>query len=327
MTKIYYDKDANLEVIKEKVIAIVGYGNQGRAQALNMRDSGIKKIIVGSRSDDSLKIAEKDGFPVFPIEDAAKKADILFLLIPDEVAPQIYEEQIAPNLKKGCAVNFSSGYNISFKHIQPSSDVDVIMVGPRMIGEGVRELFQSGEGFPSFIAVEQDSSGSAWPIALAIAKAIGSTKKGAIQVSFNDETYLDLMTEQATLPLIYAVFTEAYSYLVEMGHPEEAVLMELYLSKEPAVLLEKAAEFGLFKQFKFHSNTGQYGQLTRYETVDKKHIREFMATQYKMIKSGSFSLEWEKEQKSGLSNFRKFQNASYENEISKAEERVKEKLK
>ncbi len=326
MTKIFYDKDANVDLVQKKVIAIIGYGNQGRSQALNLRDSGIKNVIVGSRNDESWNTANKDGFPVFSIDEAAAKADILFLLIPDEVAPQIYEEKIAPHLKKGDVINFSSGYNITFKHIQPSDEVDVIMVAPRMIGRGVRELYQSGEGFPTFVAVQQDSSGSAWDITLALAKAIGSTKKGAIQVTFNDETYLDLMAEQATWPLIYAVFTEVYKYQVEMGHPEEAVLMEMYLSKEPAVMMEKAADIGLFKQLPFHSHTSQFGQLTGFAKTDKSFIQKFIVSQYEKITSGMFATEWEKEQKSGLVKFEELRNAAFNNEMSKAEERVKERL-
>lgn len=326
MGTIYYDKDADISIIKKKVVAILGYGNQGRSQALNLRDSGIENIIVGSRKDSSWNDANEDGFKVYSIEEATKLADIIFLLIPDEVAPAIYNEKVAPNLEKGNVVNFSSGYNITFNHIIPAKDLDIIMVAPRMIGKGVRELYQNKEGFPSFVAVNQNASGKAWDITLALAKGIGSTKKGAIEVEFNDETYLDLMSEQAIWPLVYSVFTEAFKYQVSMGHPEEAVLMELYLSKEPAVMMEKAADVGFFKQMPYHSNTSQYGQLTGFEKADKSAIKEFIASQYDKIKSGVFAQEWDKEMKNDLKQFKKMQKDVFSSEMNLAEERVKEKL-
>ena len=327
MAKVYFDSDANVEIVKDKVIAIIGYGNQGRAQALNMRDSGVKNIIIGSRQDESWDTANQDGFKTYSIEKACEKADIVFMLLPDEVAPEIYKKQIAPYLEKGNVINFSSGYNITYKYIQPSKDVDVIMVGPRMIGKGVREMFERGEGFSSFVAVAQDASGNAWDITLALAKAMGSTKKGAIEVTFNDETYLDLMSEQATWPLIMAVMNEVHSYLVEEGHPEEAVLMELYLSKEPSYMMEKMADVGLFKQLPFHSNTSQYGQLSRYQTIDNSYIKEFIKKQYSRIENREFAEEWHKEQLNGLALLDKLKEEAFNSDISLSEARVKGKLK
>jgi len=324
MTKIYYDKDADLSYLKDKVVTFVGYGNQGRAQALNMRDSGIENIIVGNIDDEYKQKAIADGFETYDIATACKKGDIMFILIPDEVAPEVYKKDIEPNLEAGNVLNFASGYNITYKFIEPPKDVDVIMVAPRMIGQGVRELYK--EGFPTFVAVEQNASGKAKEIALAIAKAIGSTKKGAIETTFNDETYLDLIAEQATWPLILSVLTEVYKFEVEMGHPEEAVLMELYVSKEPAIMLEKMADIGIFRQLPLHSHTSQYGQLTRFETVDKGYIREFIKKQYENIKSGRFAREWKLEQDSGLPVFKKALDEAFNCELSKAEIRLKKNL-
>ena len=161
MANIYYDQDANLELVTDKVVAIIGYGNQGRAQALNMRDSGVKKIIIGSREDGSYEQAIEDGFEVFPIADACKKADIIFMLLPDEFAPKIFEESIVPGLEEGNIINFASAYNITFHKIVPPKFVDVVMAAPRMIGDGVRELYVRGEGSPAFVGVAQDASGMA----------------------------------------------------------------------------------------------------------------------------------------------------------------------
>jgi ketol-acid reductoisomerase len=328
MSKIYYDEDANLDLVIDKTIAIIGYGNQGRAQALNMRDSGVKNIIVGSRKDASFDQANDDGFRVYSIAEASKKADIIFLLIPDEVAPEIFKAEIEPNLGSGNIINFASGYNITFEKITPPSYVDVVMAAPRMIGQGVRELYQSGKGFPAFVAVAQDFSGQALEFGKALCKAIGSTKEGAIEVNFNDETFLDLMSEQATWPIIYQVFLEAFKLQVEMGHPEEAVLMEMYLSKEPAVMLEKAVDVGFFKQLSFHSHTSQYGQLTGVNTVDTKMIRDFLKSQYEKISSGKFANEWDKEQKeNSLKTLKKLKEEALNCEFANAEDRLKARLR
>lgn len=319
MGKIFYDKDANLDVVKDQVVAIIGYGNQGRAQALNMRDSGVKRIIVGSIRDKSYNQAVEDGFEVMPIEEAAKECDIIFMLVPDEVAPEIYTQQIEPHLKSGDTVNFSSGYNINFKHIVPRKDLDIILVAPRMIGDGVRQLYVDGLGFPSFVCVWQDASAQAKEKALGLAKAIGSTKQGAIEATFADETILDLMTEQGIWPIIYHVFTSAFELYLEKGHPVEASLMELYMSREPAVMMERAADMGLFKQLPLHSRTSQYGQLSRYKQFDPSQIKQFLADQYDKIESGQFADEWAKEQESGCENLDSMREEAFADKLSEAE--------
>lgn len=328
MTNIYYEEDADLGLIADKVVAIIGYGNQGRAQALNMRDSGVKHIIIGSRKDSSYDQANEDGFKVYSIEDASAKADIIFMLLPDEVAPEIYNAQIAPHLKNHCIVNFASAYNISFKRIVPAKNIDVIMVAPRMIGKGVRELYVKGEGSPAFVGVHQDASGKALDYAKALCKAIGATRKGAIEVTFDDETCLDLMAEQGTWPIIYNVFMEAFKLQVEMGHPEEAVLMEMYMSKEPAVMMEKAAEVGLFRQLPFHSHTSQYGQLIGFDAVDNREIKAFLRDRYDRIKNGVFAKEWDDEQKkNNCADLAALEEKAFDCVITKAEDRLKARLK
>lgn len=326
MGKIYYDQDGDISYVKDKTIAIIGYGNQGRSQALNMRDSGVKNIIVGSVRDESWTVANNDGFPVYPIGEAVKKSDILFILIPDEVAPDIYKNDIEPNISSGNVLNFSSGYNITYGHIKPASDLDVIMVAPRMIGKGVRETYQNGTGFPTFVVVQQDASGYAKNIAIALAKALGSTKAGAIEVTFNDETYLDLMSEQGVWPLIMSVITEAYNLYIEKGHSPEAALTELYLSKEPAVMMEKMADMGLFKQLPLHSRTSQYGQLSRFNKVDTTYIRSFLNEQYNSIQSGKFAEEWETVKGNDLKEFNELKENAFESNISIAEGEVKQRL-
>lgn len=326
MSKIYYDKDGDLSFVTDKTIAIIGYGNQGRSQALNMRDSGVENIVIGSVRDESWTQANEDGFPVLSIAEASKQADIVFILIPDEVAPGIYEEDIEPNLKAGDVLNFSSGYNITFGYITPREDLDVIMVAPRMIGEGVRETYVNGTGFPAFVVVQQDASGNAKDIALGLAKAMGSTKAGAIEVTFNEETYLDLMSEQAVWPMIMNVMNEAFRFFTEKGFAAEAILTELYLSKEPAVMLEKMADVGLFKQLPMHSRTSQYGQLSRFGQVDTAPIRKFLEEQYEGITSGDFAREWQAVLDDDLKEYEAMKEQAFQNDISAAEARVKKNL-
>ncbi len=327
MAKIYYDNDARMEILFNKTIGFIGYGNQGRSQALNLKDSGIKNVIIGSRRGTSFDRAANDGFQVFSIHETSQKADILFILIPDEVAPEIYKQDIEPFLTQNKVLNFSSGYNVTFNRIIPPKHTDVIMVAPRMIGEGVRELYVSGEGYPAFVSVRNNASGNARDIAIAIARAIGATKKGAIEVTFEDETFLDLIAEQATWPLIISVLTEIYRYAIEMGHPEEAVLIELYMSGEPAVMMEKMATIGFFKQLSMHSHTSQYGQLSRCEKVDKNYIRNFIKEQYEYIRNGNFATEWDREKKNNLAELKNLLSRANNSGLSVAEERVFTKLK
>jgi ketol-acid reductoisomerase len=322
MTKIYYDHDADQGLLEGRRIGIIGYGNQGSAQAMNMRDSGVNEILIGTARDETFDKAVSDGFRVMDIAEVALQSDIIFMLIPDEIMPRVYREQIEPHLSPGKVLNFASGYNITFRQIVPPGHVDVIMVAPRMIGDGVRNLFLRKKGFPAFLAVEQDASGIARNIALALAKAIGATRMGTIEVTFRDETMLDLLAEQAIWPMILSVLTEAYEFEVEKGHPAEASLVELYISREPAYLFEKMAEKGFYKQMPFHSHTSQYGQLSRAESLDKGFIRKTLEDAYFYIDSGGFAREWKAEQEKGMPEFRRLMDKALKSAISRNEEKL-----
>ncbi len=300
MARIFYDSDADPGRLEGRTVAIVGYGNQGRAQALNMRDSGVRNILVGSIHDESWQKAEADGFSPVPIAQAAQQADIIFMLIPDEVAPEVYRQEIEPHLGPGKTLNFASGYNVTFGHISPPEEVDVVMVAPRMIGEALRSLYVDGRGAPCFVDVHRDASGNAWDYCLAIARAIGCTRSGALEVSTEHETWMDLLAEQGIWPLILGVFISAFELEVEVGIPPEAILLEMYVSGEPAEIMERAAEMGLFEQLKLHSRTSQYGQTSRLEELDRKGINEFLREAlFDRIRSGRFDEEWTRAQRSG----------------------------
>ena len=297
MARWFFDDDGDLGFLDGKTVGIFGYGNQGRSQALNMRDSGVT-VVVGSRSDTSADQAREDGFEVLPLEEAAERADILFILVPDEVMPQIVAEYIEPGLKAGNALVFASGYNIHFKKIQPAADLDILMIAPRMIGRGVREKFVDGTGFPSLVAVHQDATGNAQNVLIALSKAIGSTRMGVIESSFEEETVVDLFAEHQGF--LHAV-RRAYEALTEAGCSPEAVMLELYASGELREAADYMAEQGLFEQLKLHSRTSQYGQLAygrptpEEEEADKDRLRTVIAR----IKDGRFAEKWTQVQADG----------------------------
>jgi ketol-acid reductoisomerase len=297
MTKIYHDVDADLDTLSDQTTAIIGYGNQGRSQALNLRDSGLV-VIVGNVRDAALERAEADGFGVFPIAEASRRADVVSMLIPDEVMPAVYREHVAPQLSPGNLVSFASGYNVAFDLIRPAADLDVVLLAPRMIGLGVRDGFVSGRGFPSFVGVHQDASGTARARMLALAKGIGSTRAGCIEMSMHDEASLDLFTEQAFAPAFGRVMMTAVDLLVEAGYPPEAVLLELLLSGEFAYSLEKIREIGMMKQMDLHSRTSQYGSMTRAARfLDLGGpIKGKMTAVLDEIRSGAFAKEWSEAQ-------------------------------
>jgi ketol-acid reductoisomerase len=307
--RVYHDEDADLGILEDQRVAVIGYGNQGRAQALNLHDSG-QEVVIGNREDDYAVRAREDGFSVLPIARAAAGASIVMLLIPDEVAPVVFEEDIAPHLAERDVLSFASGYNVAFGFITPPSDVDVVLVAPRMIGAGVRDLYVAGRGFPSFIGVAQDRSGRAREIALALAKGIGSTRYGVIEVTFAQEAELDLFTEQCFGPAFGQVLMSGVNLLLEEGYPPEAVLLELYMSGEFAYTLAKIAELGMIEQSALHSGTSQYGSLTRGLRFMLPELRTRMLEGLEEIRSGKFAQEWAAEKEAGCPTLKAVREAA-----------------
>ena len=323
--RIYHDHDADLHLLEARRIAVLGYGNQGRAQALNLRDSGLE-LIVGNREDEYAGRAREDGFPVLPIEQAAAGGDVVMLLIPDEVAAELFEEQIAPHLDSGDVLVFASGYNVAFDLLTPPPGVDVVLVAPRMIGAGVRDLYAAGCGFPSFIGVAQDHSGQAKEIALALAKGIGSTRTGAVEVTFAQEAELDLFTEQCFGPAFGQVLTTAVDLLLEEGYPPEAVLLELYMSGEFAYTLGKIAELGLVGQSALHSRTSQYGSMSRGMRFILPDLRTKMQEGLDEIRSGQFAQEWAAEQQAGTPTLNVLKEAARSLPLHRLEQELRQAL-
>ncbi|MEA3255266.1 MAG: ketol-acid reductoisomerase [Candidatus Altiarchaeota archaeon] len=315
MVKPYYDEDADLGVLEGKTIAVIGYGNQGSAQAQNMRDSGLN-VVIGSIKDSSYDSAVEAGFDVMPIDEAAKKADIIHILIPDEFQADTYREDILPNLKEGNALMFSHGFNIRFKCITPPENIDVFMVAPKGPGILVRQTYVDGFGTPSLIAVEQDYTGKAKETVLALAKAIGSTRAGVLETSFTEETETDLFGEQVDLcggatELIKASF----DILVENGYqPELAYFEVLHELKLITDLIQKG---GLEYMWTCVSNTAEYGGRTRGRKVIDERVRENMRGILRDIQSDKFAEEWINECKSGMPNLKKMREEDSELQIEK----------
>lgn len=319
---IYKERDGNITLVKNKTVAFIGYGNQGRSQALNLRDSGIS-VIVGNREDEYRDRIKKDGFPLFHINEAAAKGDVIFILLPDEDMPEAYELHIEPNLRAGQTLVFASGYNIAFNLIKPRANVDVVMIAPRMIGIGVRERFLSGEGFFSFIGVHQDTSGNALQTALALAGAMGALK-GAVDVTFKEEAMLDLFNEQAFGPAFGRVLLDAIDVLVSNGLPTAAVLIEMYMSEEMAYTYRKMAQVGVVKQMEFHSHTSQYGAMSRGIRYAKLGIKKLMQKSFNEIESGQFAKEWQS--KSAKLKFKAIKHFAARQKINQIEQEVRDAL-
>ncbi len=323
MAKFYFDDDADLKYIEGKTVAIIGYGNQGRSQALNLRDSGVQ-VIVGSPSDNSAKRAKDDDFEVYSIAEASQKADILFMLLPDEVMPSVYEESIAPHLRPHMVLNFSHGYNIHYKKIVPPKDVDIILIGPRMIGQYVRETFVNGTGYPSLVAVGQDGSGNAHNVMLALSKGIGTTRMGAIESFFREETEVDLFSEQSG---DFYVMKNMFEALVEAGYDPDVVIMEMYASGELSEIFAAVRDIGLAHQLKLHSRTSQYGQVvTARKFSDESAIKQQFTDVINHIKSGDFEKEWDEEEKSEYKQLIKGTNEILKHPLQNTENRVYKKL-
>ena len=323
---IYYDDDASVDLLDGQTIAIIGYGNQGRSQALNLRDSGVSDVIVGNREDGSWETARSDDFEVYSMGEAAQRADIVLLLIPDEVMPAVYESSIEPELDTGDAVSFASGYNITYDFIDPKDGLDVIMVAPRMIGQAVRDTYESGEGAPALVAVEQDATGNAQARALAVAKGIGATRSGAIESTFEQETIVDLLSEQAMGPILFNAMRAKYEVELAAGIPPEIILTELYLSREAEHTRRKMAEMGLVGQLSLHSQTSQYGQLSQSQEFSHDALKDFVEDRFEEIMDGTFAREWKCEQAAGYPSFKRLMETARQSDFIQDEQRTMERL-
>ncbi len=277
---------------------MLGYGNLGRPIALNLRDSGLR-VLIGNIPDSYAVQANADGFETVTIAEAARRSEILLMLLPDEAMADTYAQAVSPTLKPGDMLVFTSGYNVAFGFIEPPPFIDTVLIAPRTIGAGVREGYLSGHGYLSFVAVEQDASGQAWPLTLALAKALGSLRLGALEMTFKQEAELDLFNQQAFLPALHNLLLTAADLLIKEGYPPEAALLDLYVSGELSYTLSKAAELGFMDMLRMHSLTSQYGMLSRAERFAEPKLRRQMEITLDEIRGGKFAQEWAAEYASG----------------------------
>ncbi|EGO00490.1 hypothetical protein SERLA73DRAFT_181112 [Serpula lacrymans var. lacrymans S7.3] len=333
--RIFYDADADLSLLDGKNIVFLGFGKQGSAQAQNLRDTGIpnEQITIANVKDSFADEARAKGFNVeHDFSKAAEIADVLFILIPDQVQPGVFNNKFFPKMKDTAVIVVASGYNVFFNLLKFKPQQDVVMVAPRMIGSSVRSLYQKGRGFPCFISVEQDGTGNGLPIALALSRGIGATKAGAIASSAREETAMDLFAEQALWPNIIMMFREAFNVLKEAGCSDEALCYEMWMSKEPAEIFERAADDGFIAQLKHHSTISQYGQLSGSLKLEGTSTREhFKDILYNQVLNGkfckAFSLIEEDLEKEGAENpLNELYRRSEETELAQAEKRVRARL-
>src|SRR5512140_3346935 len=302
--RVYYDRDADLARILDKKIAIVGYGSQGRAHALNLKDSGISNIVVALRPGSATaKKVEADGLPVKSVAEAAAWADAIMILAPDELQRGIYREEIAPNIRDGAALLFAHGLNVHFKLIEPKASIDVLMVAPKGPGHTVRGEYQKGGGVPCLIAVEQNATGNALDLGLAYASAIGGGRSGIIETNFREECETDLFGEQAVLcGGLTHLIQAGFETLVEAGYAPEMAYFECL--HEVKLIVDLMYEGGIANMRYSISNTAEYGDITTGPRIitdeTKKELKRVLAD----IQSGQFTSDWIRECKAGQPKFK-----------------------
>ncbi len=320
--KVYTDKDADLGFFKDKTIAVLGYGSQGHAHALNLKDSGVNVIIGLYKGSKSAAVAQKQGFKVVETAEAVRQADVIMVGLPDMKQADIYEQDIAPNLTKGKTLLFSHGLAVHFGLIKLPADVDCIMVAPKGPGHMVRRLYQEGKGMPALIAVAQDKSKKAKKTALAWAKGIGSTRAGVLQTTFKEETETDLFGEQAVLCGGASALVQAgFETLVEAGYQPEMAYFECL--HELKLICDLMYESGIAGMRFSISETAKFGDITRGPRVINAKTKVEMKKILKEIQSGKFTKEWVKEYKGGLKNYNKLLKAGEKHAIEKTGERLR----
>jgi len=316
MAKIYYEKDADLNVLKGKKVAVIGYGSQGHAQALNLRDSGIEVIVSELEGTPNYELALEHGFKPVDVAFAAKDAEIIQILIPDDAQAAIYRSHIVSQMAPGKTLLFSHGFNIHFNQIVPPKDVDVIMVAPKGPGHLVRREYERGAGVPSLIAVFQDFSGQAKQTALAYAKGIGATRAGVIETTFKEETETDLFGEQVVLcGGVSELVRAGFETLVEAGYQPEIAYFECL--HELKLIVDLCYEGGINYMRYSVSDTAEYGDLTRGRRIINAETRKEMKKILEEIQNGQFANEWILENQANRPQFNALQRKDQEHLIEK----------
>lgn len=322
--KIYRDADVDTKILDGKRISFLGYGSQGRAQALCFRDSGFD-VKIGVRKGKSYDNAVKDGFEPTDVSDAVKNSDIIMMMLPDEAQPDIYKNEIEPFLREGMTLEFAHGFSIVFNLIKPPKNIDVIMMAPKGPGPMIRRVFENGSGVPAIVSVHQDYSGHAFETALALAKAMGCTKPGVFETAFRNETVTDLFGEQAVLCGGYtAMIMAAFETLVKRGYPPEMAYFEVV--HETKLVTDLVNERGIEGMWKAVSNTAEFGGLTRRDRVITEESRKGMESILDDIESGKFAEEWRKDYYNNLSGMKKMQADDGKQQVEKVGKEIRKEF-
>ena len=304
MAEMFHEDDADLSVIQSRTVAVIGYGSQGHAHALNLRDSGVNVVVGLREGSKSVARAEEAGLTVKSVEDAVKEGDVVVILAPDQVQATLYKEQIEPNLRPGAALLFAHGFNIHYGYIKPAADHDVIMVAPKGPGHTVRREFEAGRGVPVLVCVEQDASGQAWPLVLSYAKAIGGLRAGAIRTTFREETETDLFGEQDVLcGGLSKLIQTGFEVLVEAGYQPEMAYFEV--CHEMKLIVDLINEGGISKQRWSCSDTAEYGDYVSGPRVITPDVKEHMKEVLSDIQDGTFAKRFMDDQAAGAPEFKK----------------------
>jgi ketol-acid reductoisomerase len=313
---VIYDDDADLGLLDGKTVAIIGYGSQGHAHALNLKDSGVD-VVVGLRPDsESAEKAAKEGLEVLPVADAASRGDVVMMLVPDELHRQVWEQDVADGIAPGNLLMFGHGFSIHFDEVAPPAEVDVAMVAPKGPGHLVRRQFAEGRGVPALVAVHQDASGNARDLALAYAKGIGATRAGVIETTFKDETETDLFGEQAVLcGGLTELVRAGYETLVDAGYDPKLAYFECL--HELKLIVDLMYEKGITGMRYSISNTAEYGDLTRGPRVVGAPTREAMKEILGEIQSGQFAREWIAENRAGQENFKRMREEQSHHQVER----------
>ncbi|MEM7097135.1 MAG: ketol-acid reductoisomerase [Pseudomonadota bacterium] len=321
--QVYYDKDADLSLIQNMKVVIVGYGSQGHAHANNLRDSGVSNVVVGLRKGSgSWRKAENAGFEVAEVADAVQGADVVMLLVPDELQPALYKEHLEANLKQGAAIAFAHGFNIHFELIEPRADLDVIMIAPKGPGHTVRSTYVAGGGVPSLIAIAQDATGQAKSIALSYASANGGGRAGVIETNFREETETDLFGEQAVLCGGASALVQAgFETLVEAGYAPEMAYFECL--HELKLIVDLFYEGGVANMWYSVSNTAEYGGLTRGPRIVTDETKQEMKRILEEIQTGNFAKEFVGENQTGAPSIKAMRRISQRHQIEEVGEKLR----
>src|SRR3954468_5496275 len=323
MAIIYTDKDANLDVVRGRKVAVIGYGSQGHAHALNLRDSGVDVRVGLHEASKSKQKAQAAGLRVVSVAEASKEADVIMILTPDEKQRKIYEEEIAPHMTAGKALFFGHGFNIHYGQIKPPADVDVVLIAPKAPGHMVRRLFENGQGTPALIAVQQDPSGQAKALGLSYARGIGATRAAVLETTFKEETETDLFGEQSVLcGGITSLVVAGYDTLVEAGYQPESAYFECL--HELKLIVDMMYEGGLGWMRYSISDTAEYGDYTRGPRIVTEETRAEMKRILREIQTGRFAREWILENQAGRPSFDKLRSEGKAHPIEEVGKRMRE---